>query len=191
MASAAWKQACMTCYKSGGVATCGGCQRWFCGKHFIEHRHELTAKMDDIGQEHDLLRRDLLQENNVQSLLSHIDDWEKKSIKNIQEAAEKARADVRELIEHSKQQLYPTLRQVAEQLQLRRESDDYTEIDLEHWVEKLKEIRKLLEEYSSIEISENVPTQSLVGRIQVKQPKTKQNENHLMEENFIETISSK
>ena len=192
MASAIPKQPCFKCHKSGGIATCGGCQRWFCGTHFIEHRHELAVTIDGIGQEHDLLQRDIIQENRAQSLLSHIDDWEQKSIKKVQDVAEKARNDVRESTEHSKQRLQATLRHVTEQLQSSRVLDDYTEVDLDKWIEQLKEIRQLLEKTLPMEISEDDSTQLIICRIHVKQSLATQNKNRELEkEDDVVIISSR
>jgi BMFP domain-containing protein YqiC len=53
--------------------------------------------MDIIGQEHDLLQRDLNKKMNSHSLLSRIDEWERESINKIQQVAKQARIDLEKL----------------------------------------------------------------------------------------------
>lgn len=57
MASSSNRQPCIKCPKGLGITTCGGCEQWFCTKHFTEHRRELGTEMEHVGQEHDLLQR--------------------------------------------------------------------------------------------------------------------------------------
>ena len=62
---------------------CYGCEQAFCTKHFIEHRQDLSQQMDNIGQEYDIFKRDLSQQNMNQILFTQIDKWEKESIEKI------------------------------------------------------------------------------------------------------------
>jgi hypothetical protein len=172
MASVTAKQPCIKCDKGGGVATCGGCQQWFCAKHFNEHRQALATGMDNLGQEHDLLQRDLIQDNDAHDLLSYVNDWEQKSIKKIEEAADRARIDVRKYLDYNKHQLQTSLDQVTHELKFGRQSDDYTEIDLKKWMEKMKEIREMLEKPSTIRIVDDDDAQSIIHLIQVQQSET-------------------
>lgn len=163
------KQPCVKCDKGGGVATCGGCQRWFCAKHFNEHRQELATDMDHLGEEHDLLQRDLSQNDNAHDLLSCVSDWEQKSIKKIQAAAEQARMDIQKHLDYNKQQMQMSLGRMTDELRSSRQSDDYTEIDLKKWLERIKELREMLDKPSSIRIIDDIDLQSVVHLIQVKQ----------------------
>src|SRR5437763_729331 len=105
MASLTMKQTCTKCSKGGGIAMCNGCQRSYCIKHFVEHRQELSQQMDNIGQEHDLLRRDMNYEKSTHSLFAHIDQWEQETIKMVQECAKKARIDLQQLLNQTKNEL--------------------------------------------------------------------------------------
>ncbi|CAF3388355.1 unnamed protein product [Rotaria socialis] len=167
MASGTTKQPCVNCNKGGGVATCGGCQQWFCAKHFNEHRQELSTQLDDIGQEHDLLQRDLVPENTTHSLLSYVNNWEKKSIAKIQIAAEEARRDLEEYLAHSRQRLKLYLDEVTKEIKAVRESDDYTEAELTKWMDQMNKIRKMLEKPSNIRIIDNNVTQSAIHLIEI------------------------
>jgi hypothetical protein len=139
------KQSCVKCDKGGGIAICSGCQQQFCVKHFIEHRQELATQMDQIGQQHDLLRRDLSKEIPDHPLLARINTWEQESITKIQVAAEVARADLRQILDRTKTELKTMVDKLTSEFQSSQELDDYTEIDLEKWMKKLKELRATLE----------------------------------------------
>jgi hypothetical protein len=145
MASSNIKQSCVKCDKGGGIAICSGCQQQFCVKHFIEHRQELAIQMDQIGQQHDLFRRDLAKEIPDHPLLARIDTWEQESITKIQVTAEVARADLQQLLDHTKNELKISVDKITSEFQSSQELDDYTEIDIEKWMKKLKELRTILE----------------------------------------------
>jgi hypothetical protein len=172
MAAAVVKKPCNKCDKGSGVTTCDGCQQSFCIKHVIEHRQELATHLEDIGQEHDLLRRDLTQDNAVHPLLTYIDEWEQESITKIQVAAEAARADLRLLLDQEKTGLKTVVDKMTNEMQSCRELDDYTEIDLHRWAEELKEFRQLLQRQITAEIveDENRSTAIQMIRIREQQP---------------------
>jgi hypothetical protein len=145
MASSNVKQSCVKCDKGGGIAICSGCQQQFCVKHFIEHRQELATEMDQIGQQHDLLRRDLSKEIPAHPLLASINTWEQESITKIQVAAEVARADLQQLLDRTKSELKTSVDKLTNELQSSQELDDYTEIDLEKWLKTLEQLRTIFE----------------------------------------------
>jgi len=163
------KQPCVKCDKGGGIAMCSGCQQWFCIKHFNEHRQELAIEMDHVGEEHNLLQRDLSQNNHEHDLLSHVNDWEQKSIAKIQTTAEQVRIDIQKYLDNNKQQRRTFLDRLTDELKASLQSDDYTETDLKKWLEQLKEIRKMLENPSNIQIIDDNDPQSTIYLIQVKQ----------------------
>jgi len=172
MAAALVKKPCTKCDKGGGVTTCDGCQQSFCIKHIIEHRQELATQLDDVGQEHDLLRRDLTQDNVTHPLLICIDEWEQESITKIQVTAETARADLRLLLDQAKNELKTSVDKMTNEMQSCRESDDYTEIDLLKWTEGLKELRQLLERQLTVEIVEDESRSTSISMIKVREQKS-------------------
>src|SRR5690349_20494280 len=99
------KKPCYKCNKGGATFTCDGCRLSFCLKHASDHRQELSQQMEDIGQRHDVLKRDIDEQSIIQTLLAQIKRWEKESIEKIQSSAEKARIDLKRLIDASKTRL--------------------------------------------------------------------------------------
>jgi hypothetical protein len=185
------REPCIRCEKGGGILTCGGCQQWYCTKHLLEHRQELTTQMDHIGQECDLFQRDLNQENEKHPLVSRIDAWEQQSIKMIQLAAEEARKDLQQYLDHNMTQLKTTLFQITKSLQASRESDDYTEIDLNKWIERLKQLRERLEKPTTIDIIDDDQTQSTIRLIKLKEHQTMVQTPTPKQETCVMTRSSK
>ena len=99
MASCEIKNSCAKCDKGAGVTTCNGCEKSFCLKHIVEHRQDLALELDQLGQEHDSFRHDLLKDNSIHPILNRIDQWENESVTKIQVVAEAARADFRQSID--------------------------------------------------------------------------------------------
>ncbi|CAF0848653.1 unnamed protein product [Rotaria sp. Silwood1] len=161
------KQSCVKCDKGGGIAICSGCQQQFCVKHFVEHRQDLAIQMDNIGQQHDLLRRDLLKESSEYPFLTRIDIWEQESITKIQVAAEVARVDLRELIDRTKNELKVSIDKMTSEIQSSQESDDYTEIDLKKWLHKLQEFQMKLETPVNVDILLDNHSQTSIDLIRI------------------------
>jgi len=167
MASATTKRTCATCNKGGGTAMCHGCEQSFCTKHFIEHRQELSQQMDNIGQEHDLLRRDLTNEQAIHPLLARINQWEQESITKIQTAAESARTDLQQLLNRAINNLKTSVNEMTEKLQSSRDSDDYTELDIKKWTNQLQEFRKMLDNPTTVNIDYENDIRSVIRLIKV------------------------
>ena len=172
MESTPIRQSCIKCKKGAGTVTCGGCQVWFCTKHFLEHRQELDIQMEHIGQEHDLLYRDLNQNNGQHPLLTCIDEWEQQSMKKIQLAAEEARKSLQQYVDGSKTQLKDCLSEITKELQHSRECEDYTEFDLNNWIDQLKQLRERLENPTTISIVDDHSTQPTICLIKVRENET-------------------
>jgi uncharacterized Fe-S cluster-containing radical SAM superfamily protein len=97
------KAPCATCGNKGvGIFRCEGCLQVFCRKHLNEHRDLLSHQLDEIVLEHDTLQQSIVEnkgtQNNEHPVLKQIDKWEKDSIRKIQQLAEEARQQVKELI---------------------------------------------------------------------------------------------
>ena len=173
MASTTIRQACVKCEKGLGITTCGGCQRWFCTKHFIEHRQELAIRIDNIGQEHDLFRRDVIQPTIDHPLLTRINQWEQQSIDRIKGAAEEVRTNLQQYLVNTKDQIKTSLDQLTNDLQSSRNTDDYTEIELDKWIKQLQEFREALEKPTDLEIvGDEEQTESIIRLIELTQKQT-------------------
>jgi hypothetical protein len=167
MTSSVIKHICAVCNKGAGIATCNGCQRAFCIRHFGEHRQELSQQMEEIVEGHDLLRQDLNYERNVQPLVERINQWEQESIRMIQASAQKARIDLQQVLEQTKNESKVAVNRLTEELRACRESDDYTELDIRKWAEQLRELRQIIENSSNINIECGNSTSSAIPLIRI------------------------
>ncbi|CAF0983341.1 unnamed protein product [Rotaria magnacalcarata] len=174
MATTTAKKPCAKCSNGSAVTTCDGCQQSFCTRHFVEHRHELSQQMNNISQEHVLIRRDLSKETPKHPFFNRIDTWERESINKIQAAAETARADLRHLLDRTKNDLNLSVEKLTTELNSCQQSDDFTENDLKRWTEQLKELRKNLEIPSAISIVNEDDIESSIRLIRVYDKQQKQ-----------------
>lgn len=162
------KKPCSKCDKGGGIFTCDGCQQSFCRRHSDEHRQELATQMDSIGQEHDVLQREINKEVDVHPILSRIDVWERESINKIQQVAKEARDDLNQLINQTKQEFKTTMNKLTNELQASSESEDYTEIDLKKWNNQLNELREELEQSINTYLLDDNDQQSTIRLIRMR-----------------------
>ena len=147
---------CQKCQKGRGQVICGGCQQWFCLQHLIEHRQELSQRMDNVFVEHNQLQQNLTQNNNEDDkqhrLISQIAQWELKSIERIKHFANKAREQLTKSFDLSKSKIKRSLRSITDELQVNQQGNTYTEIDLLRWMNQLRELQKKLKNSPKIEI---------------------------------------
>ena len=146
---------------------CYGCESAFCTKHFIEHRQELSQQMDDVGQVHDVLRKDLTNELGSHPALAQINQWEQESIIKIQTAAQSARVDLQKLLHQVQTNLKESVSKMTTELQSHRESDDYTEIDIKRWIDQLQAFRSALDAPININIEHETDPKARIYLIKV------------------------
>jgi hypothetical protein len=155
MASAPVQKYCATCRKGGDVFTCRGCRQAFCAQHVDEHREKLSREIENLAQEHDLLRRDLNQENDAQSLIATVNTWEEESMTKIRLAAEAARTDLQQWIERNNIEVKIPFERITNELRSCQQTDDYTETDLKRWIQQLEEFRNKMEKLPNIEMNDD------------------------------------
>ncbi|CAF1202889.1 unnamed protein product [Rotaria sp. Silwood1] len=152
------KSSCSICNARRWIFPCDGCHKSFCITHASNHRAELTSQLNNIQQQCEHLQNIYNQHEKVQEnpLFSLIDVWEHDTIMKIQQNAQKIRDELRQIHDESNNQMKTIFNQFNEQIRIRRETDDYTEIELDQWKEQLISIRKQLETPCDIElISDN------------------------------------
>ncbi len=179
MASESSKITCTKCSAASRTAMCHGCEQSFCTKHFIDHRQELDLQMNHIEQERDVLQRNLIQNPSPHPLLERINQWEQESINEIQLAAEAARTDLQQLLDHRKDGLKKSIDKMTEELQYSQELDDYTEQDIKEWKDQLQELRKMLDSPPTISIEYDQDTQSIIRLIKVSDSRTSHSSSHI------------
>ena len=168
MATAADKTRCFICDKKKATFKCGGCLQEFCFQHVKGHRQELNSQLDEIAANRDFFRQSLTQQieqPNNHILIQQIDEWERNSIKNIQETAEKTRQILLNNLNEYSQQITIKLNELTSQLQQTRQENDFNEIIVRHFDKELKLLTKELIKPSHISIQEN--SQPFIKKISV------------------------
>ena len=151
----AGRKSCTICNKGGIIMLCDRCQQIFCDKHVIEHRQQSPNQLDGLIKEHDFMQQELRQPSTQHSLLKSIDKWEKESIVKIQTAAEAARAELRQMIEDSKERLSTACRDIVENLQVTREAGQFCGNDLLQSMHQLKQLKMKIASPLSVNLTEN------------------------------------
>lgn len=136
---------CARCKTAGGVALCDGCQSTYCMPHFVAHRQELFVELDNIGQNYDLLRRDITEATEQHPVLIRINTWEEEAINKIRKAAEIARIEVRNVLHETKNSLQSSVTQISEEIRASRDAEDFTENDFRRWTIQLDDLRQEFE----------------------------------------------
>ena len=170
------KKPCAKCSKGAGVTTCDGCQQCFCTKHFVEHREELSQRMDLIREDQQRFQRETtsinVKEVSKHPFLTKIDSWERESIAKIQLAAETSRNQLRQLLDRTKIDLKLSIDKINDELEKSRQTEDFTENDLKRWTEQLKDLRQRLETPPTIVMNYDEDSNSTIRLLKISERTT-------------------
>ena len=126
-------------------------------------------QLDTIGQGYDLCRRDTTTQGTPirHPFQERIDMWEEESITKIRRTADVARADLQVLLDQRANRMRDFIDKNTAQMQSSRESDDYTETDLNRWTDQLKELQNLFEQQLTFRIANDRNINNAVQMIKV------------------------
>jgi hypothetical protein len=159
---------CKECNKAPSVFFCQGCQKDFCTDHAKEHRQELSKQLDTIIVEHDQLQQNLaefMEKSSCDPLMKQIDQWETESIDKIRKAAEDARKRLSNVVSSHTTNITKDLKQLSQVLTTAQSENNFIEIDLKEWMEKLEKWTKDLSKLFSISIQEEKNDRSFIQNI--------------------------
>ena len=138
------KTLCFLCKKAKGIYKCEGCSQVFCPNHSVDHRNELNKQLEEITVTHDVVHQTLnqqIEDPQKNLLLKQIDQWEQSAIEKIRQTAEKMRNELFEGITQLTAQMKQNLQILSNQLKHGHQENDFSEIDLLQWKQKLEELR--------------------------------------------------
>lgn len=153
------KAQCITCGKERSAVRCEGCLQIFCYNHLNDHRQQLNQQLDEIEVNRDIFRQTLTQQitdSKQHVLIKQIDQWEEDSIRRIQQIAEESRQLLDQYISEYLNQIEGNLNKLTEVLRQTRREDDFNEIDLNKFKEKLTQLEKELNQPSNISIQKDL-----------------------------------
>jgi len=107
----------------------------------------MSAQFDEIIEQHNHLQysyghQETPQEHN---LFSKINAWEQDAISKIKQVATAARNELRQSLDETNIRMNKVFDELRKQLHMAHQENDYTEIDLAYWKERLINIKKELE----------------------------------------------
>jgi hypothetical protein len=168
MATATGKTRCVICSKEKATMRCGGCFEEYCFNHMTDHRQKLNTQLDQIEINRDLFRQSLTQQieqPNNQILIQQINQWEIKSIKVIQQTAEETRQIILNNSNEYHHRLEVKLNELTNEIRESRHENDFNEINLRQFQEKMDRLTAELTKPTSISIRED--STSLINKVSV------------------------
>jgi len=154
MAIATCQARCVKCEKERSTIKCAGCSQDFCYRHWPEHHQELSKQLDEIDNKRDLLQQTIIEQKTdpeKHSLIKQINKWEQDSIKKIQQTANECRKAIGQYttrdithitdIAHTTK-IEVTLSDLTNKLKQVRNEDDFNEISLLQFTQKLTQIEE-------------------------------------------------
>jgi len=153
MAATTTKRFCTTCSKERGIFKCDGCSQIFCLQHTTDHHRDVVKQLNQVEEIRDLVQGMLTHEpiksrqdmNALHNeLMKTIDDWEQKSISEIQKVAAEARNELVQYTTGRFTNMKLKLEQINNELQQARQKNDFIETDLREWENKLKKMKEEL-----------------------------------------------
>ncbi len=186
MATSTAKIQCFTCRKETRTFNCGGCTNDFCLNCLTKHVQKLGQELDQIENDHDEFREELNEKKDnpkKHQLIEKIDQWEKDSIKIIEQTAKECRASLMNYTNKYVIEIENKLNNIARELKRIREENEFNEIDLKQFRENLNQLKEELNQPTNISI-EQIST-SFVSKIVVISPVDKGNWIKLIFDNFV------
>ena len=145
------KALCSTCKKASGILICQGCRKDFCFRHVAEHRQELNLQLDELAIDHDQLQQTIAEQEaqpHCHPLMKEIDQYE-------QQATEDIRQQLLELLAQYRVQVANHLTTITNELKQARYDEDFMEIDLKRWKERLNRLQASLDAVHTIDSRSN------------------------------------
>ena len=157
MSRSTGKTHCITCGKEKVAYLCEGCSQTFCYDHLGEHRHTLGKRLDEIDDKCNSFRAILIEQKSnpkKHSLIQQINQWKIDSIKKIEQTAEESEQVLVPYITKHIHEIEIKLAHLARQLKESRDENDFDEIHLNEFTQKLRQFEEQLAEPSDISIKE-------------------------------------
>ncbi|CAF1425676.1 unnamed protein product [Adineta steineri] len=143
MATAKSRVQCFICSKEKNTYSCKGCSHEFCFQHLKEHRQRIETQLEEIINDHDQFQQTIVQQKqnpDISPLIEQINQWERNSIHQIQQAAEKCREQVIKSTQKNNNDIEKKFSELSQKLKEIREENEFNEIDLNNFQLKLTQI---------------------------------------------------
>lgn len=140
MPTTSTKKTCCICARNKITYICEGCSHHFCLDHLAEHRKNLGEQLDQIENDHNELRQaisDQRKNPTASSSIEQINQWEMDSINKIKQIAAQYRQKLTNYSNRCVIGIEKRLSDLAQQLKEMHQENEFTEIDINHFKERL------------------------------------------------------
>jgi hypothetical protein len=129
------------------------CSQTFSIQPANDHKQILDQQLDKLIQDYDQLKQSTKSEDNQS--IKIIDEWERQSIVKIQQIANDHRQELRTKTEKYKDHLSRRSNDLHEELINARNNNDFMEIDLKNWSNKLAKLKSYIQSPPTVTIQDD------------------------------------
>jgi hypothetical protein len=169
MATPNVKTQCSICKEEKSTFLCRGCEKDFCFDHLTEHRQLINTQLHYIQNDYNEFKQliiDLKNNPEQHSLIKRIDQWEINSIQKIKQRAKECREILINYTNENINQIENKLDNRNEQLISNEKKNDFNEIDLKKFKDKLEKLKEELNQTTNISIEQQI--NSFINQIFIK-----------------------
>ena len=169
MATAVSRNCCLVCGKEKATYKCEGCLKSYCKNHLHDHQKELELQLDEIENERNIFRQTLseqIKQPNKHELIQQINEWEQRSIKKIEETAEKNRQLIWKQTSGHYEKIETGLKHLTDEIKETRQENDFNELNLNDLRKKLEKLQQHLNNPANISLREDTSS-SFINKIYV------------------------
>ncbi|CAF4242021.1 unnamed protein product, partial [Adineta steineri] len=146
---------CSTCNKNKITYPCEGCSQKFCLMDLTEHRQILNNELHHIANDYNQFKQTINEQKQNHSLIDQINQWEIKSIENIQRKAQ----EYREILIISPQICINSIKMkfndLRKQIKKLQKENEFNEMNLNYLRNELIKITKELNNPLNMSIQQN------------------------------------
>ena len=157
MATANVNQQCSICNEENDTYDCKGCKKSFCLSHLTEHYEKIQQEFHHIEHNYNLFQQNIIEQKNdpnQHSLINKINEWEKDSIKNIQQIADECRQRLIKYLNKYIIIIENRLKDLFEQLKKLSKENKFNEINLEQFKYKLNKLQEEFNKPTNISVQQ-------------------------------------
>jgi chromosome segregation ATPase len=159
MATVSMKTKCSICEEERSTFLCRGCEKDFCFDHLTEHCQLINTQLHHIQNDYNQFKQLIMDiKNNLEQhpLIKQIDQWENESINKIKQAAEQCRKKLINYTDKNINRIQTKLNNPNEQLISNEKKNDFNEIDLKKFKDKLEKLKEELNQQTNISIEQQI-----------------------------------
>ncbi|CAF1420675.1 unnamed protein product [Rotaria sp. Silwood1] len=141
---------CSVCQKRAGTCFCPGCKAFFCDDDFQSHCGILLNELDGLTVDQNDLQAKINEaashKESSNQFLVQIDEWQRKTIEKVKQAAELARQQIFKIKNSKLEEIMGQFQTLSQELKELRETKGIIEQDLTRMKEEIRRLNEDLEQ---------------------------------------------